>query len=400
MTEDNTPNEEREVPFSKTYSSHPPKLPKPHLVNGIPVSYIPGEQDQEEESDAADPIDSIIEESVSAPPPPPPAPKPVSRKAPSKRQSTAPVKRQPDPLPVREEVPPPPPAEPEQPVVSAPKQVKHLSGNNAIAMFKQAVGAGYIPIQLYSSGEEVMMRELTVTDQKTLSKTALINSNRRDIMYNAQNSLINSCIKTDGFDIRNFTEFDRIVLLLHLYEQNYFTNDIHYTCPKCGKENVYKMDFSKVLARVKDSWRPDKSYVMNHGGKEFHFTLGWPRVDIISNFYSSYYKQYQKANEKTQTTIDQLSNVEYLVMFIREIELFLAGQNEGVSLNLDDYTYDERTDLIDSLPQNLVFDDKMGVVSKVISDFTDPLNKAFRYENCAFCGAETEEGIGSIADFT
>ena len=74
-------------------------------------------------------------------------------------------------------------------------------------------------------------------------------------------------------------------------------------------------------------------------------------------------------------------------MFIRKIELFLPGQSEGVSLNLDDYTYDERTDLIDSLPQNLVFDDKEGVVSKVIADFTDPLNKAFRYENCQYCGA-------------
>jgi transcription elongation factor Elf1 len=277
--------------------------------------------------------------------------------------------------------------------------VKALSGVNAINLFKQAVGAGFIPVRIYSIDQEVLMRELTVTDQKTLSKTALINNNRRDIMYAAQNSLINSCVKNKGFDIRELTEFDRVVFLLRLYQQNYFTNDIKYTCPKCGKENVYKMDFGAMLNKVKDAWRGERTYVLNHGDKEFHFTVAWPKVSMISQFYNSYYKQYQKANEKTQSTIDQLSNVEYLVMFIRKIELFLPNTTEGVSLNLDDYTYDQRTDIIDSLPQGLVFDDNNGIISKVIADFTDPLNKSFRYENCQFCGAETEEGIGSIADF-
>ena len=350
-------------------------LPKPHLVNGVPVSYV----DDSDGTPAPDPIAAEIEKNTAPPPP----------KAVTKRKQV-------------KQAPPPPEEEPveEEEVVDQPKTAKSLSGKNAISMFKQAVGAGVIPVKIFSTGEEVMMRELTVTDQKTLSKTALINKNRRDVMYNAQNSLLNTCMQTKGFDIKEYTEFDRITLLLCLYQQNYFSNEIKYTCPKCGKENKYKLDFGAMLHKVGKSWSPDRTYVMKHGSKEFHFTIGWPKVSIVSEFYTSYYRQYNSSNDNTKSTLDQLSNVEYLTMFIRKVELYVDGKSEGVSLNLDDYGYADRSDLIDSLPQGLVFDDKEGVMSKIIADFTNPLNKAFQYENCQFCGAETEEGIGSIADFT
>lgn len=356
-----------------------PKIPKPHLVNGIPVSY-----DSTKEPTEEDTLSKVIEAETNNPPPPA-APKPPARRP----RAAKPV---PPPPEVKEaveaETPPPPPA-----------PVRKLSGDGALSKFKQALGAGLFPIKIFSTNEEVMMRELTVTDQKTLSKTALVNGSRRDVLYNAQCALVNSCVKKEGFDVNEYTEFDRIALLARLYQQNYFNNDIHYTCSKCGKENVYKLDFGKILDKLDNAWSEDKVYVINAGDKEFHFTVGWPKVKTISDFYAKYYKTYSASNEKVQNTIDQLSNVEYLVMFIKGIELHTPGM-EAVSIDLDGLSYADRTDLIDSLPQGLVFDDDKGVVTKVISDFTDPLNKAFQYEKCAYCGAETEEGIGSIADFT
>ena len=384
-----------EEPQKKPWEFPPPKpLPKPHLVNGVPISYDP--RDAEGGDAAEQPADDAIGKVIDAetevdpveetPPPPPPPPKPAP-----KRQRPAPKPKAEVPA-VREE-----PAVQEAPIQEAP--VKKLTGAAALSKFKQALGAGLFPVKLFSTDEDVLMRELTVTDQKTLSKTALVNGSRRDVIFNAQCALVNSCVKKEGFDINEYTEFDRISLLSRLYQQNYFNNDVHYTCPKCGKENVYKLDFGKILDRLHAAWREDKVYVINASDKEFHFTVGWPKVRTISDFYSKYYKTYSASNEKVQNTIDQLSNVEYLVMFIKGIELHTPGV-ETLSIDLNGLSYADRTDLIDSLPQGLVFDDERGVINKVISDFTDPLNKAFQYEKCAYCGAETEEGIGSIADFT
>lgn len=377
MAENETENEQQE-----TVPSFPKmtKAPKPHLVNGVPISYNPNEVQDDPVTDA---IDRVIDsETESAPvddePPPPPKPAPKRQKAVVKAA-------------------PPPPADEEETPPRA--QAKKLTGSAALSKFKQALGAGLFPIRLFSTDEEVMMRELTVTDQKTLSKTALVNGSRRDVIFNAQCALVNSCVKKEGFDINEYTEFDRIAILARLYQQNYFNNDIHYTCPKCGKENVYRLDFGKILDKLHDAWSDDKVYVINAADKEFHFTVGWPMVRTISDFYAKYYKTYSASNEKVQSTIDQLSNVEYLVMFIKGIELYAPGM-EALSIDLDGLSYADRTDLIDSLPQGLVFDDDKGVINKVIADFTDPLNKAFQYEKCQFCGAETEEGIGSIADFT
>ena len=366
----------------------PPKhLPEPRLVNGVPISYDPTDTDE------TDAIGKVIDSETDSTPAPAPAPKPAP-----KRQKPAPASA---PKPRAVEKPaapaPAPVAEPEPQKPSSPS--KTLTGVAALSKFKQALGAGLFPIKLFSTDESVMMRELTVTDQKTLSKTALVNGSRRDVIFNAQCALVNSCVKKDGFDISEYTEFDRIVILARLYQQNYFDNDIHYTCPKCGKENIYKLDFGKILNKLEDAWTEDKVYVINNGDREFHFTVGWPKVKTIADFYAKYYKTYSASNEKVQSTIDQLSNVEYLVMFIKGIELFSPGA-EGLSIDLNDLTYADRTDLIDSLPQGLVFDDDKGVITRVIADFTDPLNKAFQYEKCAYCGAETEEGIGSIADFT
>ena len=363
-------------------------LPKPRLVNGIPISYDireakPGAA---EEKPAKDPIEKAIEDKTSEPPPPPKASVPERRP----RVVTKPKEQRKMEEP-KNDSPPPAPA-------PAPKSGQKITGKNALLRFKQEIGAGRIPVYLCSTGENVTMRELTVTDQKTLSKTALINNNRRDVLYNTQCSLINGCVLDEGFDVRNYTEFDRIVLLARLYQQNYFNNDVKFTCPKCGKENVYKLDFTKILEKLKAAYSEDKVYDMSYADKQFRFTVGWPKVSAVSDFYDNYYKQYQANNDKTRESIDRLSNVEYLVMFIKGIELFVGS--ETISLDLNDYTYDERTDVIDSLPQGLVFDDDSGVISKVISEFTDPLNKAFQYEKCQFCGAETEEGIGSIADFT
>jgi len=372
MSEENNVNQAPPGDFPQM----PPltKVPKPVLVNGQLISH------RKDMSDV-DKIQEIIDQETK--------PEEPVRKSSTKR--SAPKREDVD----VQDIPPLTTEAPEAPTLRVTKN--KLGGKDAFAAFKQAMSSATIPVKLYSEDREITLRELTVTDQKSLSKTAMLNNSRRDIVFNSQCAMINSCVKTKGFNIQEYTEFDRIVLLLRLYEQNYFKNDVKYICPKCQKENVYAIDFSRILTKIRSAWRPDKQVLVAHGDKQFKFTLGWPKVSTISEFYKNYYRQYQNANENTQNTIDQLSNVEYLVMFIKGIELIL--KDNEISLDLNDCSYAERSDIIDSLPQGVIFDDEDGIIAKVVSEFTDPLNKSFQYEKCQFCGAETEEGIGSIADF-
>jgi len=72
-------------------------------------------------------------------------------------------------------------------------------------------------IYVNSLGREVGFREVTVQEQKNLSRILVANENRKDVVYDAQCAIINKTALDDDFDIYDLTEFDRIKLLMALY---------------------------------------------------------------------------------------------------------------------------------------------------------------------------------------
>jgi hypothetical protein len=78
--------------------------------------------------------------------------------------------------------------------------------------------------------KEIGFRDITVDEQKTLSKTSLENDRRKDIIYDTQCQLINTLALEDGFSVYRLTEFDRIKILMAIYQSNYFRNSITYKC--------------------------------------------------------------------------------------------------------------------------------------------------------------------------
>lgn len=63
------------------------------------------------------------------------------------------------------------------------------------------------------------------------------NEQRKDIIYDAQCAIINSVALREGFDVYELTEFDRLKILIALYQANMFSNDVKFTCKNCGTEN-------------------------------------------------------------------------------------------------------------------------------------------------------------------
>ena len=72
-------------------------------------------------------------------------------------------------------------------------------------------------VYINSLDKEVGVREVKVSEQKTLSRIMINNSLRKDIIYDTQCELINRVVLDDGFDIYNLTEFDKIKFLMLIY---------------------------------------------------------------------------------------------------------------------------------------------------------------------------------------
>ena len=277
-------------------------------------------------------------------------------------------------------------------------QVKQT--NSILNAFKSEFSTSVIPIYINSLKRTVNFREVTVAEQKTLSKTMIQNENRKDIVYDTQCALINKVCLEDGFDIYKLTEFDRIRILMEIYATNFFQNDIEFKCPECGTVNKYKIDFEKVSAKLNEFVLDDKTYKMEDRVRYYNFTINYPQVYNVSNFYKNYMKQYKNVTKKEQEVLDNLGNIEYINLFIKNVELIKKDDTTNkMNADLTMMSYNEIEELLSVFPQNIVFDDDHGVLKYITTEFIDQINKVFQYEKCAQCGHQTNQGMGDLIDF-
>lgn len=280
------------------------------------------------------------------------------------------------------------------------QDVKKQSTSSIVNAFRQKLATNLTSVELPSIGKTIEFKEIDTKEQKELSKIALENDSRADIMYCSMLGLINRLACEKNFDIRDYTEFERISILLNLQQMNKPNREITYTCQKCGKENSYSLDTFKLIKEFNKAYRQDIDFEVESGNRRFIFTIGWPKVSTVEEFFKNYYRKYDNSSRLVKDTMNNLSQIEYITMFIKRITLVDKNDSDdSMTANLEDMSYSERVQLVDCLPQMIVFDDDNGVVEKIISQFVNPMNDCFKYRECAFCGSEQDGQMANLTDF-
>ena len=277
---------------------------------------------------------------------------------------------------------------------------KQTNASNIVNAFRQKMATASTPIELPSIGKTIEFKEISTSEQKELSKIALQSNSRSDIMYCAMLNLINKLAVEKGFDIKDYTEFERILVTLNLQQMNKLNPEIKYTCSNCGRENAYTLDTPKMLRSFAKTYKPDETIEVESGSRKFTFIVGWPKVLAVEDFFKNYYKKYDNSGKAIKESMDNLSQVEYITMFIKNVTVAeVSDPEDKITANLEEMTYNERVQIIDSMPQSILFDDNTGVVSKVIETFVNPMNEVFKYHDCAFCGASQDGQVANLTDF-
>ena len=154
--------------------------------------------------------------------------------------------------------------------------------DDLVAALKQDSATSVNRVYINSLDKEVSFREITVQEQKTLTRIMAGNEQRKDIVYDAQCATLKSICLEDDFDIYNVTEFDKIKLLLLLYQRNMVKHDISFVCPECHTENKYQIDFTNVINRLDKFDVADKEYEYENFNWKFKFLLSYPKVSRVS----------------------------------------------------------------------------------------------------------------------
>ena len=171
--------------------------------------------------------------------------------------------------------------------------------------FATTVNKAYIN----SLDKEVSLREVKVSEQKTLSRIMINNEMRKDIIYDSQCALINSVVLDEDFDIYRLSEFDKIKLLMIIYQSSMLKKQVNFTCKHCGTENSYDMDFQAAIDRLNEIDASDKEFKYSDGKREFTFVISYPKVSRVSMFYKQYIRTH-KINEKEKKQQETAINLE------------------------------------------------------------------------------------------
>jgi len=266
-------------------------------------------------------------------------------------------------------------------------------------LFDEDFATGLTPVYVNSAGKDFRFREITVMQQKSLSRIMIGNEHRKDVIYDAQCQLVNQACADEGFDVYQLTEFDRLKLLIALYQANMFQRDIKFTCSECGAQNQYRFDFDKTLAKL-DAIDIGSEHVSYRTKTcEFDFTVGYPSVKTVSAFHKQYCARNRAAGKAQAKVADSMSNMEYVNLYIQGVEMTNVATGKKKQIDLTQFAPADREEIIQMFPQDVLYAED-GVLKRVMDRYIKVINDSFERHRCFQCGHLNEEGdIASAEGF-
>lgn len=238
-----------------------------------------------------------------------------------------------------------------------------------------------------------MLRETTVVELKSISKTIIDNFNRRqmDVIYDAVSDYLQNMVLVGDVDVSTLTEFDRLYCLMVFFQVSFYRDSTTYKCPHCAVDIVYDYSMAKYLAKMPDAYAADQTVEIPYRGKTYRFKVGWPTVHTMSMLNQHFYNDLGDVTEEMERT---QYGIHYVLSFVKKVEVVDMSGEVGVELDMEKLdSFQDRLDCLNALPSLVMFDEESGIFSKVTGMFVNRLENCFGFEECPQCHKETEYGL-------
>lgn len=222
-------------------------------------------------------------------------------------------------------------------------------------MFSKGFPTNRIHVKIPSSGQNIVLRETTVTELKSIAKTIIDNIGRKqlDVIYDAMSGYFQSMVLTDGVKVDELTEFDRLFCLMVFFQLSFYKDPITFKCPHCGVDISYRYDMVKYLQKLEDAYVDDQEVEIQNKNKLFKFRVGWPSVKTMSGLMTHFYSNMGQVTEEMERT---QFGINFVMSFIREITMVNLSTGEvETQIDFDEVDWETRMDCINLLPSLVVF---------------------------------------------
>lgn len=270
-----------------------------------------------------------------------------------------------------------------------------MNHNDILSALDKQFSTNVSPVFINSLKKECSFREVTVKEQKTMTKIIIDNEGKEDVVYDATLAMIQSLCLDKDFEAINLTEFDRIKLLLSLYRQNFFNNEMSYTCKNCNHEGSYEIDFDKIIEQLDTVDLSDRIFEISNDTHIFKFTVNFPGVRRVRSYLKQLYKEKNDKNVK-----NKLSAIDYIDLFIKNIIIIVKENDlQILDCNFEDMSINDVEEIISKFPQGIIIS-RAGnsLTDKITKDFLSVIDATFNKNICGECGKEITLEVG-LSDF-
>jgi len=272
-----------------------------------------------------------------------------------------------------------------------------------LSLFQNEFASTVIPVYIKSLDKVVEFREISVNEQKALTKTQIENQNRPATIYRAFNSLIESAMITKNIDVMLFSEADRYSILFNLYQTAFLDKPHEFTCKHCNNKFMASIDAKAVNDSFAGLDYSDKVYILQDATRLYIFTCNYPTIKRVTTTLDVFQRKYMsntKADNVNMDVIAMMESVDYMNSFIKSLTIERVDKTKpAITANFEEMTADNVLNTLAIMPQHIMLAEDKGITTKILNDFITPINTVFAKQQCPVCHEEFEGQIGSIPDF-
>lgn len=242
-------------------------------------------------------------------------------------------------------------------------------------------GAGYFTVYLPSMDKELKIRNLSVNDQKIISKLAVSND---DTLFASESDLAkialaeNNClnnIELDDIDVRDF-----FILCCALRKENYMDEfAINYTCHTCEEQFTRNLDFERLIQAATEYKDEHEETEIKTNAGPMKVTIGLPpQSDLI--MLEMYYARVAKTRDVSMTE----KYVDYIICSMKNVAFKNEAEEWEIVSDFTEMNFLEKVSFVQAAGANI------EEISKLFNDIGLITSKFFYDLDCPNCGAKVK----------
>lgn len=275
--------------------------------------------------------------------------------------------------------------------------------DTVLDLFKQEFSSTVIPVFIKSINKVVEFREISVSEQKSLTKTQIENQNRPATIYRAFNSLIESLLLTKHIDVQQFTEADRYNILFNLYQTAFLDKPQEFTCNHCKAKFSMSVDAAAINQNFADLNTTDRVYTLQDASRYYTFTCNYPTLRRLTAMLDVFQRKYMSTPADSNVSTDviaMMESVDYVNAFIKTLTIERINKaTPAITAQFENMNAEDVINTLSILPQHIMLAEKTGITDTLLTDFITPINSVFAKHTCPNCGEIFNGQIGSVTDF-